>query len=96
VRPHVELIQEADLCWHAAELPRGEGKVRQRNLSYDEENGAASTKLIFDSAWHRPAGYHHADTEWFVLGGEIRLGSTSGLPLACGSPRFQFRRAPKS
>ena len=33
MRPHVELIQEADLCWHAAELPRGQGKgVRQRNL----------------------------------------------------------------
>ena len=67
VRPHVELIQESDLCWHAAELPKGEGKVRQRNLSFDEENGAGSTKLIFDSAWHRPAGYHDADTEWYVL-----------------------------
>jgi len=75
VRPHVELIQQSDLCWHAAELPKGEGKVRQRNLSYDEEVGGASTKLIFDSAWHRPAGYHHADTEWYVLAGEIRFGA---------------------
>ena len=74
MRPHVELIQEADLYWHTAELPRGEGRVRQRNLSYDEENGAGSTKLVFDSAWHRPAGYHHADTEWYVLSGEVRLG----------------------
>ena len=75
MRPHVELIQQADLCWHAAELPRGEGKVRQRNMSYDEENGGASTKLVFDSSWHRPAGYHHADTEWFLLSGEMRLGT---------------------
>lgn len=74
MRPHVELIQEADLCWHPAELPRGEGKASQRNLSFDEENGAGSTKLRFDSAWHRPAGYHHADTEWYVLTGEVRLG----------------------
>lgn len=74
MRPHVELIQEADLCWHAAELPKSEGKVRQRNLSYDEENGAASCKLIFDSAWSRGGGYHHADTEWYVLEGEIKLG----------------------
>ena len=74
MRPHVELIQQDDLCWHAAELPKGEGKVRQRNLSYDEENGGASTKLVFDSAWHRPAGYHHADTEWYVLSGEIQFG----------------------
>jgi hypothetical protein len=74
MRPHVELIQERDLCWHKAELVRGDGKVRQRNLSYDEEDGSASTRLIFDSAWHRPAGYHHADVEWYVMKGAIRLG----------------------
>jgi hypothetical protein len=74
MRPHVELIQEKDLCWHEAELVRGEGKVRQRNLSYDEENGAASTRLLFDSAWHRPAGYHHADVEWYVMKGQMKLG----------------------
>jgi hypothetical protein len=74
MRPHVELIQQADLCWHAAELPKGEGKARQRNMSYDEEDGSASTKVHFDSAWHRPGGYHHADTEWYVLAGQVRLG----------------------
>ena len=74
MRPHVELIQEADLCWHAAELPRGEGKVRQRNLSYDEEDGSASTRVVFESAWHRPAGYNHADVEWYVMHGTIKLG----------------------
>lgn len=74
MRPHVELIQQADLCWHDAELPRGEGKARQRNLSYDEEDGSASTKIHFDSAWHRPGGYHHADTEWYVLSGQVKLG----------------------
>lgn len=74
MRPHVELIQQADLCWHEAELVRGEGRVRQRNLCYDEENGAASTKLLFDSAWHRPAGYHHADVEWYVMHGEMKIG----------------------
>lgn len=74
MRPHVELIQQADLCWHPGELLHGEGKVRQRNLSYDEESGAASTSLQFDSAWYRPGGYHEADTEWFVLDGQIKLG----------------------
>lgn len=74
MRPHVELIQQADLCWHDAELPRGEGKARQRNMSYDEEDGSASTKIHFDSAWHRPGGYHHADTEWYVLSGQVKLG----------------------
>jgi hypothetical protein len=80
MRPHVELIQQADLCYHTPELPRGEGRVRQRNLSFDEENGAASTRLEFDSAWHRPAGYHHADTEWFVLRGQIKLGEQRLYP----------------
>jgi hypothetical protein len=74
VRPHVELIHQSDLCWHDVELPRGEGKARQRNLSYDEEDGSASTKVHFDGAWHRPAGYHHADTEWYVLKGQVKLG----------------------
>ena len=74
MRPHVELIQEADLCWHMAELPGGDGKVRQRNLSYDEEDGSASTRLIFESAWHRAAGYHHADIEWYVMSGAVKLG----------------------
>ena len=74
VRAHVELIQEGDLCWHDAELPRGEGKVKQRNLSYDEEDGSASMRVLFDSAWHRPAGYHHADVEWYVVNGAMKIG----------------------
>lgn len=74
MRPHVELIQSKDLVWHAAELPRGEGKARQLNLSYDEEDGSASTEVHFDSDWRRISGLHHADTEWFVVEGEVRLG----------------------
>ena len=41
MRPHVELIQQSDLCWHPAELHGGTGRVMQRNLSYDEEDGSA-------------------------------------------------------
>ena len=47
MRPHVELVDEKDLLWHAAELPHGGGVARQRNLSYDEENGAASLLVEF-------------------------------------------------
>ena len=75
MRPHVEVVQQADLCWHDAELPKGSGKVGQRNLCYDEENGAASTKLRFDTDWNREGGYHEADTEWYILKGEVRLGN---------------------
>ena len=56
MRPHVEFVQQEDLVWHAAELHKGDGQARQRNLSYDEENGAASTRVIFDNAWSRAPG----------------------------------------
>ena len=88
MRPHVELIHKDDLMWHKAELPRSEGKAQQRNLSYDEESGAASTIVRFDSAWSRPRGYHHADTEWYVTSGEI---SIDGQRLGEGG----YFRAPK-
>jgi hypothetical protein len=75
VRPHVELIQESDLVWHEAELPRGQGKgTKQKNLSYDEEDGSASMRVVFDKAWSRPGGYPHADIEWYVIQGRIRVG----------------------
>ncbi|HEX9710963.1 MAG TPA: DUF4437 domain-containing protein [Actinomycetota bacterium] len=74
MRPHVELIHEDDYIWHAAELPRSEGRARQRNLSLDEEDGSASTSVVFDAAFDREAGYHMADTEWYVLEGEIAIG----------------------
>ena len=79
MRPHVELIQQADLVWHDAELPKGRGKVAQRNLCYDEENGAASTKLRFDSDWDRESGYYEADTEIYVLDGEMTVGNQKML-----------------
>ena len=76
MRPHVELIHEDDYIWHAAELPRGDGKARQRNLSLDEEDGSASLRVDFDTAWERMGGYHVADTEWFVLEGQVAVGDT--------------------
>ena len=74
MRPHVELIDQRDLMWHLAELPGGSGNARQRNLSYDEENGAASLLVDFRSDWQRLGGVHAAQTEWFVLSGEVRIG----------------------
>ena len=74
MRPHVELIQQSDLCWHAAELPKGGQGAKQRNLSYDEEDGSASMRVVFDKAWSRPGGYHEADTEWYVEEGTVRIG----------------------
>jgi hypothetical protein len=29
---------------------------------------------VFSSAWDRPAGYHHADIEWYVMYGALKLG----------------------
>lgn len=74
MRPHVELIDANDLIWHVAEFPHATGEARQQHLAYDEEDGSLSAKVRFDTDWTRPAGVHDAETEWFVLSGEVRLG----------------------
>lgn len=74
MRPHVEMIDEKDLIFHPAELVGGTGTARQRNLSYDEEDGSCSAKIHFDTEWTRPAGVHVAQTEWYVLEGEVQVG----------------------
>ena len=74
MRPHVELIDEKDLIWHPAELVGATGDARQRNMSYDEEDGSVSAKIEFTSDWSRPAGVHNAQTEWYVLKGEVTIG----------------------
>ena len=32
MRPHVELIQQSDLCWHPAELHGGTGRARRNSM----------------------------------------------------------------
>lgn len=79
MRPHVELIHEDDYIWHPGEFPESEGRAAQRNLSLDEEDGSASMRVDFLSDWGRPAGWHHADAEYYVLEGEIEIeGRTLG------------------
>lgn len=74
MRPHVELIDEKDLIFHPAELIGGVGTALQKNLSYDEEDGSCSAKIHFETEWTRPAGIHVAQTEWYVLEGEVQIG----------------------
>lgn len=74
MRPHVEIIDEKDLIWHIAEFPHATGSARQRHLNYCEEKGEASLSVEFTSDWSRPAGVHAAQTEWYVLEGEVQLG----------------------
>ncbi|TDE36548.1 DUF4437 domain-containing protein [Actinomadura sp. 6K520] len=74
VRPHVELIQEDDYVWHAAELAGGEGRASERRLSVDEEDGSSSLRLDFHTDWGRGPGVHHANTEYFVLDGSMTYG----------------------
>lgn len=75
MRAHIEPVVLDDLVPHEAELPGGTGTAWQRNLSYDEENGAATTWVRFDTDWRRPGGFHSADTEWYVLTGAVTLGA---------------------
>ncbi|MBX2857989.1 MAG: DUF4437 domain-containing protein [Cellvibrionaceae bacterium] len=74
MRPHVEFVHQDDLIWHMAELPHGQGEAKQQNLSYDEEVGSASLRVIFSSDWSRVSGLHAAVTEWYVLSGEVKIG----------------------
>jgi hypothetical protein len=74
VRPHVELIHEGDYVWHAAELPGGEGRASERRLSVDEEDGSSSLKVAFHTDWGRGPGIHHANTEYYVLDGQMTYG----------------------
>ena len=74
MRAHVEIIDQRDYIWHLAEFVHAEGTAKQKNLSYDEEDGSASAKIVFTSDWGRPAGVHHAETEWWVEKGQVQLG----------------------
>ena len=76
MRPHVELIDKRDLIDHIAEFEHATGTAIQRNLSYDEEDGSASLEVRFTSDWTRPAGVHRAETEWYVLAGQVTVGDT--------------------
>jgi len=76
MRPHVEFIHQDDLIWHIAELPHGKGDAVQQNLSYDEEDGSASLRVVFKSDWSRVSGLHSAMTEWYVIKGQVRLGDS--------------------
>ncbi|HBX77213.1 MAG TPA: hypothetical protein DEG43_06190 [Acidimicrobiaceae bacterium] len=75
MRPHVEIIDQADLIWHPGEFPLAEGAAVQKHLAYDEEDGSLSAVVRFDTDWSRCGGIHHADTEWFVLSGQVTIGS---------------------
>lgn len=77
MRPHVEVIHEDDYVWHIAELPRGEGRASERRLSVDEEDGSSSLSLRFETDWGRGPGIHHANTEYYVLDGEMTYGDTT-------------------
>ena len=77
MRPHIEIIDDKDHIWHMAEFVHAEGTARQRNLSYDEEDGSCSARVEFLTDWVRPAGIHHAQTEWYVLSGSVHIGETA-------------------
>ena len=96
MRPHVELIHEGDYVWHAAELPASEGRASERRLSVDEEDGSSSLKIAFETDWGRGPGIHHANTEYYVLDGEMtygdrRIGTGGYLYVPKGVPADSVR-----
>ncbi len=102
MRPHVELIDEKDLLWHVAEFPHGVGSARQRNLNYCEEKGEASLSVEFTTDWSRVGGVHAAQTEWYLLSGEVQLGDQTLVtgdywiaPMGIGVPAMQAKAGTK-
>src|SRR5688572_26027878 len=91
MRPHVELISEDDYIWHGAELIGGEGRARERRLSVDEEDGSSSLRVDFETDWGRGPGIHHANTEYYVLDGELQIG---GRTLGKGAYVYAPRGVP--
>ena len=83
------MINQADYIWHPADFVHHEGRAFQRNLSVDEEDGSASLRVDFETEWSRPGGYHHADTEWYVLSGSIT--SRAGMPAQKNVPAQPLR-----
>jgi Domain of unknown function (DUF4437) len=80
VRPHVELVYQQDLIWHADTLGSPDDQADLRRLSSDEESGAGTVLARFGDRWSRPAGYHQADTEWYVVAGLVRVGDAELAP----------------
>lgn len=76
MRPHVELVYQQDLIWHADALGSPDDQADVRRLSSDEESGAGTVLVRFGGLWSRPAGYHQADTEWYVIAGLVTVGGT--------------------
>lgn len=107
MRPHVELIHQGDYIWHAAELVGGEGRASERRLSVDEEDGSCSLRLDFHTDWARGPGIHHANTEYYVLDGQLLIGGrklgpgayvyapkgvpTDGIRISAGSRLLHYR-----
>jgi len=77
VRPHVELVYQQDLIWHADDLGSAGDQAEIRRLSSDEESGAGTVLARFGTSWSRPGGYHQGDTEWFVLSGLVTVGDAA-------------------
>ena len=80
MRPHVELVYQQDLIWHADALGSAGDQAELRRLCRDEESDAGTVLARFSGNWSRPAGYHAADTEWFVLAGRATVGDAVLVP----------------
>lgn len=73
-RPHVECVDIRDLPWGPANLVNSNAKARQKVLSIDWNTRAASLYMQLEPGWTRAKGYHHADTEIYVIDGELTVG----------------------
>jgi hypothetical protein len=74
MRPHVELIHEGDYIWHGAELVGGEGRAQRAAAVGGRGGWVVVAAIDFETDWGRGPGIHHANTEYYVLDGELEIG----------------------
>ncbi len=72
-RPHIEPFVELNDGYKKFRIPGFTGSD-YKVLSLDPDNGACSLKVRFNGGYARKPGLSYSDQEYFILGGEMKLG----------------------
>jgi hypothetical protein len=64
---------ESSIAWEAFELDNTPPGLMRRRLSASASMGAVTQITYIPAGWSRPRGYHNADTELFILEGDVTI-----------------------
>ena len=72
-RPHIEPYVETNVPFKRMTLPGFSRGMRYKVLSLNDETGACSLKVQFDSGYKQPPGLTYTEMEMFILSGSIEM-----------------------